>query len=216
MDMFDKMFNVLKEKDVVFPRLLLMNYKDLNITDQELIILIYIINMNNNVYDPKIISQDLKIELVELLTIISDLNERGFLKTELVQKGSKKIEVINTDELYKKLTFLVVNEKEKKDESIFSVFESQFARPLSPMEYEFINAWKDNGFSDELIILALKEAVYNGVTNLKYIDKVLDEWHKKNIKNKEDVIKEQQRFKEKKSRITKKEVFSYDWLNDEE
>lgn len=216
MDMFDKMFNVLKEKDVVFPRLLLMNYKSLNITDQELIILIYIINMNNNVYDPKIISQDLKIELVELLTIISDLNERGFLKTELVQKGSKKIEVINTDELYKKLTFLVVNEKEKKDESIFSVFESQFARPLSPMEYEFINAWKDNGFSDELIILALKEAVYNGVTNLKYIDKVLDEWHKKNIKNKEDVIKEQQRFKEKKSRITQKEVFSYDWLNDEE
>ena len=59
--------------------------------------------------------------------------------------------------------------------------------------------------------MALKEAVYNGVTNLRYIDKILYEWKKKGIKSKEDIEKERANFKKKSS---KGEVFDYDWLNE--
>ena len=49
------------------------------------------------------------------------------------------------------------------------------------MEYEIINAWLLKGFSEELVLGALKEAVYNGVSSLRYIDKILFEWQKKAI-----------------------------------
>ena len=82
------------------------------------------------------------------------------------------------------------------------------------MEYEIINAWLDNSFNEELVILALKEATYNGVSNLRYIDKILYEWEKKGIKTKEDVEKERKKFESKK--VESKELFDYDWLNDNE
>ena len=83
---------------------------------------------------------------------------------------------------------------------------------MSPIEYELINGWKENDFSDELITLALKEAVYNGVTNLRYIDKILYEWKKKGIRTKEQVEQSRVAFKSKKEE--KQELFDYDWLDD--
>lgn len=212
--MFDKVLKIVKDKSISIPRLLLLNYKDFNITDQELIVLIYLMNTNTNIYNPKDISSDLKLELVDVLTIINSLVEKGIIKVDMETKGTKKAEVINLNQLYEKLTFLVVNDENKKDISIYTMFEKEFGRSLSPVEYDLINNWKDASYTDEIISLALKEAIYNGVTSLKYIDRILEEWRKKGIKNKSDVEKARKIFKEQKA--VKKEVFNYDWLNDEE
>ena len=85
-------------------------------------------------------------------------------------------------------------DEEKKEETpnIYSLFEKEFGRTLSPMEYEIIGAWIENGTSEETIKLALKEAVYNQASSLRYIDKIISEWTKKGIKTEEDV--EKQRF----------------------
>lgn len=213
--MFDKVLNLIKSKDILVPRLLLLNYKSFNITDSELIVLIYLLN-TNTIYNPKEISDDLKIELMEVLTIINNLTEKGIIKIDMKESQGKKIEVINLSLLYEKLSFLIINEEKEEDNSIYSMFEHEFARSLSPVEYDIINAWRDNGFTDELISLALKEAIYNGVNSLKYIDKILDGWNRRGIKNKADVIKDNQKFKEQKNKKVNKEVFTYDWLNDEE
>ena len=81
------------------------------------------------------------------------------------------------------------------------------------MEYAIIGGWLDLNYSEEIILLALDEAVYNGVYKLNYIDKILYEWNKKGIKNKEDKIKNDTEFKSKK--IEKKELIDYNWLEDE-
>ena len=102
--------------------------------------------------------------------------------------------------------------EEKDDTNIYSIFENELGRPLSPMEYEIIKGWINDNFSSELIILALKEAVYNGVSNLRYIDKVLYEWRKKNIKSESDIIKDKEKFhRNKKENIP---VFDNDWLDE--
>jgi DNA replication protein DnaD len=44
-----------------------------------------------------------------------------------------------------------------------------------------------SGMNEDLIIGALKEATYNGVSNLRYIDKIIYEWGKKGFKNMNDV-----------------------------
>ena len=81
------------------------------------------------------------------------------------------------------------------------------------MEYEIITGWLDSGYTEELITLALREATYNGVSNLRYIDKIIYEWGKKGIKTKEDVEKNKKQFK---SNNEKKEIFDYNWLDEED
>jgi DnaD/phage-associated family protein len=83
----------------------------------------------------------------------------------------------------------------------------------SPMEYEIINSWLDTGYDKELIISALKEAVFNGVFKLNYIDKILYEWNKKGIKTPNDIEKDKVNYSKKKEE--KKELYDYNWLEDE-
>ena len=83
------------------------------------------------------------------------------------------------------------------------------------MEYEIINAWIENGTSEETIKLALREATYNGVSNLRYIDKIISEWSKKGIKTKEDVENSRKKFAQKKTTKVNNEILDYDWLNEE-
>src|SRR5699024_12555455 len=74
------------------------------------------------------------------------------------------------------------------------MLESEFGRPLSPIEIETLVAWIENDkYSPELIQLALREAVFSQAYNFKYIDRILLYWEKKNIRTKEQVEKEIQR-----------------------
>ena len=64
--MFDKVYSLIQDKPLVVPRLLMCNYKSLGLTEQELVIVIYLMNRENNAYNPKVISDDLKIQLVDV------------------------------------------------------------------------------------------------------------------------------------------------------
>ncbi len=96
------------------------------------------------------------------------------------------------------------------------MFETEFGRCLSPMEMEIIKEWINQKFSDELIYEALKEATYNGVSNLRYIDRVLFEWKKKGLKTKEDVMRDKEKFRKERKKKEKVEVFDYNWLDDDD
>lgn len=207
--MLDKVINLMKNQPFTIPFILLQNYRSLNITDSELIVLIYLINCNE-CFNPKQISKDLNFNLNELMELINSLMEKNIIKIEVINKRVRE-EIINLDELYNKLGFIIINEEvEVGNPNLFSVFEKEFGRTLSPLDYEIIKDWQTE-FTEELILLALKEAVFNGVNNLRYIDKIIREWHKKGIKNEEDVINDRKKFQSKK---TNKELFDYDWLNE--
>ena len=204
---------LLKSMSYQVSKELLFNYKKMDITDRELIILIYLFNQSSNIYNPKQISVDLNIDLNTVFEDVNSLCEKNIIKIEMKRINKVINETINFDMLYEKLAFSLNEVEAKEDTNLFSTFETEFGRTLSPMEYEIINSWKDNGYTDELIILALKEATYNGVSNLRYIDKIIYEWGKKGIKTKEDVEKNRKQFKT--NNAAKKELFDYDWLNNE-
>ena len=75
-----------------------------------------------------------------------------------------------------------------------------------------IGAWTEKGFKEELILGALKEAVYNGVTSLRYIDKILYEWQKKGYKT----MKEVKSGLMKREEVKETNLFDYNWLDDNE
>ena len=205
----DKLLNVLKDKDLSIPKILLMNYKKLKLNEAELIILIFLIN--NNEYNPKLISDTMDIKMPLLLEMIALLEEKGVLKIELKKVNDIQMEVCNLDSLYEKLALLIMENKEDEKNTIYDVFETELGRTLSPIEYELVSEWLNNN-SEEILKLALKEATYNGVSNFRYIDRIIHEWKKKGIKTKDDVIKNNEEFRKNKS-DKKQELFDYDWLN---
>lgn len=78
--------------------------------------------------------------------------------------------------------------------AVFNQIEQEFGRPLSPIEMETINDWlKQDHYQPELIQLALKESVLNQVYNLKYMDRILGNWEKKNLRTAAQVQQERAR-----------------------
>ena len=209
----NQIIELLKSTNYQVKKELLFNYKKLNITDTEFILLIYLTNQSSDIYNPKQISNDLSIDMNSVLEIINSLCEKGIIKIEIKKINNIRTEVINTDYLYEKMAFSLEPSKEENKSNIYSTFETEFGRTLSPMEYEIITGWLDNGYTEELITLALKEATYNGVSNLRYIDKIIYEWNKKGIKTKEDVERNKKQFK---NSSEKKEIFDYNWLDEED
>ena len=208
----DKILELLKGGSICVPKIFFTHYKNLEINDKEFIVLIYLMNYNGG-FNPKYIGSELGISFKEILELINDLCEKGFIEIEVRDIRGMKEEYISLNKLYEKLAFLVLNQEKEdsKPNNLFSIFEKEFGRTLSPIEYELINAWKENHFSEELILAALKEAVLNGVSNLRYIDKILYEWNRKGIKN----VSELQKQKESKPKKDL-DVFHYDWLNDDD
>ncbi len=204
--MVNKVIETLKD-GIIVPKLLLGSYKKLNITAEELILVIYF--LGNNDFDIERICKELSLKPNKVLTLIDNLTKKDILKLKKITNNNICEEYVCLDELYNKLALILINEKEEVTTSIYDDFEKEFGRTLSPMEYEIIGAYIDEGFREDLILAALKEAVYNGVTNLRYIDKILYEWQKKGIKEPDDL-----KIKNKKEKKQAKEVFDYDWLNE--
>ncbi|MCI7241796.1 MAG: DnaD domain protein [Bacilli bacterium] len=218
--MDDKILSLMMNKPIVIPRIIFNNYKRLNITEEELIVLIFIIDLGNKiVYNPDIFVKELNIEKYKVMEILNNLSEKKIITISVEKNSSnnKREEYISLELLYSKILNLFKETKTKSIDTsdIFSVFEKEFGRTLSPMEYEIIKGWiNDEKFSYEIIVEALKEATYNNVNSLSYIERILYDWSKKGIKTKEDVIKDKSNFRNNRKK-TNKEIFDYNWLEDE-
>ena len=209
---------ILMDRPLVIPRIIINNYKKLNITEEELIILIFIIDYGVDLeYNPSIFVQELNIDKYKVLELINSLKEKNIL-TILIKKENKKVssEYISLQPLYDKIMNIVMDNKEKQieiDENIYSIFENELGRTLSPLEYEKIKEMVTS-YGQELVVEALKEAVYNRANNLRYIETILSEWTKKGYKSKVDILKDRENYRKKKTDNIK--LPDIDWLNEDE
>ncbi len=215
--MDNKLLELLQEKPLIVPKIIFNKYKKLNITEEELILLIYMINMGNKVtYNPELFSKELDINKYKVMELINSLFEKQIINV-IVEKNSlnKTEEYIVFDLLYNKLIKEIIGVEDKKEEvgnDIFTIFEQELGRTISPMEYDMIKTWVTD-YNKEIVIEALKEAVYNGVNSFRYIDKILSEWNKKGIKTKDDVIRDKNNYRNKKKENV--DYFEYNWLEEE-
>ena len=216
--MDNNILKILQDSPVMVPRILLNNYRKLNINEEELIVIMLIISLGRTIeYNPDVFVKELGMDKQEVMSIISRLIGKNILSIEIVKNGRKSEEYLSLSLLYDKLLNIVkdVSEEDniKINSSIFNVFEEELGRLLSPMEIEKIKEWVNTYKNDDLIISALNEAVLNGVNNLRYIDAILNEWNKKGYKNKEDILKDKSNYRKKKSsNIIDTDL---DWLNDD-
>lgn len=203
------------EKPLVVNSILLKTLHKLAINLNEFLFLLYFFNDDEKTFDVEKISNKLSLCENEVLSSFNSLIKKKLILVESKKNSNGKIsEYINLDYLYNELEANINNsKKEEMKENIYTIFEKEFARPISSIEYEIIRAWLEKDFSEELILGALKEAVYNGVTNLRYIDKILYEWQKKGFKTIKDV--DDHITKRTKDKSEKKDLFDYNWLDEE-
>ena len=186
----------------------------LNLSLNEFLLLLYFDNSYDSIFDIALLSKTLNMSEEQILQAYGSLMAKKLIKVVAIKDGyGKVIEKVSLDNFYNEIkTEYTTKEDEIKKEDIYTIFEKEFGRTLSSMDYEIINAWIDNGFSEELVIAALKEAVYNGVPNLRYIDKVLYEWNRKGIKKPTDIKKQLESIPE--APVYEASIMDFDWLNE--
>ena len=205
--MINKITNILKQKPLIIPQSLFYNYKKLNLSEQDLLVLIFLIN-NDETFNPMLIASNWQIKIDEVMKSINNLINQKLIEIDTIKENKIK-EVVNLNNLYEILALLLNNETQESSIDIYKTFEQELGRTLAPTEVAMIADLKEN-YSEDLILYALKNAVINGARNLRYIDSTLKNWKTSGYKTKEDVENNQKKYKQEK----KPEIIDYDWLNE--
>lgn len=201
--------DILKEKKYIIGAHLLKKSLELKLSLEEFLLLAYFENSDTNIFDVELIKNNTAMKEEDILNSFNNLMSKKLISFETGKDSEGRIiDGISLDNFYE---IIETEVEEKNTDDLFDTFQTEFGRTLSPSEYEYINSFLQLGFSEELIRGALKEAVYNGATNMRYIDTVLHSWKKKGYKSMNDVnnnlVKEQTQKED--------EMFDFDWLNDD-
>ena len=188
----------------------------------------YLYNLGDNVlFNPGEFSDKLNVNFTEIMNYVGSLTDKGLIRVEVIKndKGDMEERII-LDDFYNKLSLVIMDDvnESKSDSSksdVFEIIEKEFGRTLSPIEIEIIRTWLDNNFSEDLIKEALKEATFNGVSNLRYIDKILYEWAKSGINTVEAVEEKRKKRKASTKSIDKDsdidlDTIEWNWFDEDE
>ena len=227
----------LKAGETTVSNLVLENYHRLGLSDEEFLFWLQLFRFHakGNLFpDLSFISQLMGKPLDRLYKLLNQLVTRGFISIETKQNDQgQMIDTYNLLPIFQKIEQLQSKQYEKQKEiseekmikQLYQSFEKEFGRPLSPIELEMIGQWLDTDhYSPELIYLALREAVLNQAYSLKYIDRILLAWERKNITTKEQVAEDQKKRKQNliqnettnyQNGITQSKVTLHNWLDSE-
>ena len=219
--MKEQMIKILSSKKMVLNTYLVKVALDNNLSLNEFLVLVYFDNCFHSTLDIELICNTLGLDDASVMEAFNALVVKGLVNIESSKDLENRMqEVVTLCGVYDLICDDVeeVTQKEVKTD-IFKVFESELGRTISSMELELINGWLSNGTPEELVLGALREAVYNGVTSFKYIDRIIFEWEKKGFKTMDDVNKHLMSRRESKSKsesinLKEQEVADYDWVNE--
>ena len=218
--MKEQVKKVLSSKNFVYSNYLIKVALEHNLSLNEFLVLVYLENSFSNSFEIELISSSIGIDVNTTMEAFNSLMIKGLVTLDSVKDVESRFnEVVNIEPLYNLISENLDKslKKEVKDD-IFKVFERELGRTLSSMELELINGWLISGTPEELVLGALREAVYNGVSNFRYIDKIIYEWEKKGFKTMDEVnsyIRNRREENHKDKVISKKEqdILDYDWLD---
>ncbi|MBD8070212.1 DnaD domain-containing protein [Bacillus sp. PS06] len=230
----EKLIEWFQEGNISIPKLLIVKYKALGLNEDEFVLLLQVmtyIQNGNSFPTPAELSKIMTLTDTNCSDILRKLIQKGFLaiNEELDESGilyeryslnplwDKIIQMLLFDDMKKEQA---INQKDEED--LYSIFEKEFGRPLSPFEIESLTMWLDQDHHDLAIIkAALREAVMSGKLNFRYIDRILFEWKKNGIRTIEQAQQHSQKFRQhqQKTKTTqgqpneyKRSIPFYNWL----
>lgn len=118
--------------------------------------------------------------------------------SDSVSVSDPVINNINSNFIFNNNTKNSNNNIKLKNKNIYQIIEENFGRTLAPMEYEVIKSWLEvENISEELVVYATQIAVCNNACSVKYIERILQDWKRKNLLTLDQAKKENEKFKNK-------------------
>lgn len=164
--------------------LLLEYYKKLNITETELVVLImieHLLKEGNSFITQELLALKMTLSIQDIDRVFTNL-----LSKKLVEFETVNDEMTTTLRPLKERLFreFEINFLKHRDESlekdfdnqvqnIYMIFEKELKRTLSPAEFQKIREWISLGYSEDVIIDSLNEALSNNKRSIRSIDKIL-------------------------------------------
>ena len=205
-----KSSDILKSTNFTYNNLFINKIADYDLSLSEFLLLNYFITYNIEELSIDEISKHLSLSNEKILEAYNGLINKKIVKITTKEKNGIIFESISLDDFYDRIDQSIKAEKKSiSSEEIIKTFEECSKQKATDIEREVINAWIQNGFDTSIIINAINEAKYNGTCNIRYIDKVLNEWNKQGIKNPEQLEKF---YTENEGKSV--ELFDYDWLDE--
>lgn len=225
----------IEQGNVTISQLFFQHYKSLDIQDIDAMLLMHMFSFQAagaQFPTPTDLSKRMHLTENQVSSILQKLMQRGLLEIQQNEDASGVLfEQFSMFPLWNRLVSIAlementeqVQGNRAEEGEIYTMFEQEFGRLLSPMECETIAMWIDqDGHSAQIIKAALKEAVLAQKLSLRYIDRILFEWKKKNVKTLVDVEKQTKTFRTvnvqpptNQGTTVKKAPF-YNWLEERE
>ena len=217
------------------PNLMLKFYKQIGISDEEMMLLIQLFRIRTEEKKlnptPEYLSGYLTSSVDKIKELLNKLLDdqiiastqyyhndadevlTGYDLEPLMEKLSEIWACAKVQEI-EQTQFLLESHNKKNqppaDEgNLYHTFEKEFGRPLSPMEIAQIQRWTEDFSNDDFILEALRRAVLMGKLNFKYIDSILLEWKKNNLRTQRDIENYDDEFKHKRARVPAKQKKRY-------
>ncbi|MBC1407574.1 DnaD domain-containing protein [Listeria innocua] len=195
------------EGQVTLPQVLVKNYAAIGLNEIELVLLLQIQSFAAEAeFFPsmEMLTDRTTLRLEDTIKTMDSLLKKGVVAIEQSKDNSLMIsEQYNLEPLWGKLVAFYENieadnrqdQEVEQQTNLYSLFEAEFGRPLSPMEAEMLSAWVDQDrTSPDLIKEALKEAVISQKLNFRYIDRILLNWSKQGVKTIDDAKRVAEEF----------------------
>ncbi|MFC4617772.1 DnaD domain-containing protein [Camelliibacillus cellulosilyticus] len=185
------MIDFMTNSGLTIPRFLLENYVDIGLNEEECLLLLHVYSFlkgGHNFPTPDELSSRMSLTSAQCADHLRRLVQRGFLdivheKNQAIYTESYSLEPLWNKLVSLKLLSLKDDAALEQEEALYTIFEKEFGRPLSPIECETLTMWLDEDrHTPELIKGALREAVISGKLNFRYIDRILFDWKKNGIK----------------------------------
>lgn len=236
-----------EQQHIVIPQYLFQHYKALGITDDEALILMHLCSFIGEGVEfptPHDFTLRTHFSVNDISLRIQRLLQKGVLEiTQGVNESGQLTENYSLTRLWERLVDHLCMEQSKSaqqaevllEKEIFKMFEAELGRLLSPIEIETISMWMDlDNHSPQIIKAALREAVLSEKVSIRYIDRILSTWKKKNITTVEQVEKHSESYRrhtmqgqvkasgqavaqgEDSNQQTTKNTIFYNWLDERE
>lgn len=189
---------------------LIAYYSKLNISDAELLLIIQLEAFNQrgeSFPSNEKIAANTNLTVADVGNIIQRLIDQDYLTIEQVTDNQDKIgnryslnKLYNALDQYLNQNILIKDKKKEKTISVANDLDNnplnylsrkvevEFGRYLSPIEREEIAQWLSvDHYAPEIVELALREAVLSQAYSLKYIDRVLLNWQRHNLKTVDEI-----------------------------
>lgn len=188
-------FDAFKSGNLVLPSALLLHFKELFPSSDDFLVWQFFYLQNTTALgdvSPSQIAEIIGKEVADVNQSISNLTENGLLQYRTIELNGEIELIFDASLAFERLDSLLDTQtsaatapnSKNQLKDLVETFQQELGRLLTPFEIEDLSKTiKEDGIKADLIKEALREAVFNGKPNWKYIQAILRNWRHEGIQS---------------------------------